>query len=399
MAQRQFRSDDTDKWKYGFGSGSAGNGSINTSTDAPIDSACSGTSGTTSLTATNASFATGQLILIHQTRGTGAGNWELNKIASYTAGTITTVHSLCNTYTNSGASVAQVIVMTEYNDLTINSGQTFTAKAWNGTVGGIIAKFVKSTFTVAGTVSLAGQVSSGRTGGAGIGFRGGNNPSSYGANEASMTGESPTGASIQQNGANGAGGGGAHTNGVAGGGGGGGSHATNGATGGEQSGGSGGQAATTSLGTAALTTMLFGGAGGGAIWYQGASAAVTGGGGGGGIVLIIAKSITVTGSITVAGGTSAASTYATGGGGAGGSCLIKCQTATLGTNLITATGGVPPTPTEGGFVTCKGGNGGSGRIHIDYKTSYTGTTNPTLDVTQDATLDSLASSNFFAFFN
>ena len=43
MASTQFRSDDTEKWTYGFGSGVAGDGSINTSTDAPIDSACSGT--------------------------------------------------------------------------------------------------------------------------------------------------------------------------------------------------------------------------------------------------------------------------------------------------------------------------------------------------------------------
>ncbi|MEM3335472.1 MAG: hypothetical protein QXY47_05520, partial [Thermoplasmata archaeon] len=124
MAQRQFRSDDTDKWLYGFGSGSDGDISINTSTDNPIDSTCSGTIGTTSLTATNSLFAPGQIILIHQTRGTGAGNWELNRIASYTAGTITLLHPLQNTYTTSGASVAQVLVMKQYNNFTINSGQT-----------------------------------------------------------------------------------------------------------------------------------------------------------------------------------------------------------------------------------------------------------------------------------
>jgi hypothetical protein len=63
--------------------------SVNT-TETMIDSACTGTSAATSLTATNVSFAQGQVILIHQTQGTGAGTWMRNTIQGYTAGTITT---------------------------------------------------------------------------------------------------------------------------------------------------------------------------------------------------------------------------------------------------------------------------------------------------------------------
>jgi len=63
-----------------------------------------------------------------------------------------------------------------------------------------------------------------------------------------------------------------------------------------------------------------------------------------------------------------------GGSGAGGSILLKAQTATLGTAQITAAGGAGNNP------------GSIGRIHLDYYTSYTGTTTPTLDATQDNNL-------------
>jgi len=43
-----------------------------------------------------------------------------------------------------------------------------------------------------------------------------------------------------------------------------------------------------------------------------------------------------------------------------------------------------------------GGGGGVGRIHLDYKTSYSGTTSPTLDARQDLTLSPI-SSGFLAF--
>ena len=75
-----------------------------------------------------------------------------------------------------------------------------------------------------------------------------------------------------------------------------------------------------------------------------------------------------------------------GGGGAGGSVIVYTQTATLGTALVTATGGL------GGYNTnafpIPGGAGGVGRVHIDYLTSYTGTSTPTLYATEDDTLGS-----------
>lgn len=362
---RQFKSTDDDKWLYGFGDGSAGNGSINTSTDAPIDSACSGTTGTTSLTATNASFASGQLVLIHQTRGTGAGNWELNRIASYTAGTITLSHLLQNTYTNSGASVAQVLVMKQYNNLTINSGQTLTAKAWNGTVGGIIAYFVKGTVTINGTISALGGNATDTTGNPGspgqYQFKGG----AYG-NPTPWSGEGTGGASNQTYAANGNGGCGAATSPTSTGAGGG--HAFAGTN------GSNGNAGGLAVGTASLTNMNFGGGGGGGR-DTGNPPNAGAGGGGGGIVFIVGSNIVISGLISVNGGNTG-SNYWKGGNGAGGSVLLKCVTATLGTNKITSLAG-----------TGAGTTASVGRIHLDYKTSYTGTTNPTLDATQDLSLD------------
>lgn len=360
-----------------FGDGGDGSLTISSNTtQSPTDSACSGTAASTSLSATNASFATGQKILIHQTRGTGAGSWERNEIASYTAGTITTVDPLQNTYSSTGASKAQVIVLAEYTNVTVDSGKTWTAKAWNGTVGGILCFLASGTITVTGTITAdGGDGSVTGTGGSGGGYRGGD-ANTGGGNITANCGEGTDGASAQQTGANGNGGGGAKMTGggnaAAGGGGG---HATSGTAGtssdpGVTNGSGGGSSGTTDL-----TTMTFGGGGGGCVTHQ---ATGGGGGGGGGIVFISGVEITVSGTITADGGKGGTGGEENdGGAGAGGSVLLKAQTATLGSSLIGA---------NAGSKTGEGGSGSAGRIHLDYYTSYTGTTSPTLDVTQDDNL-------------
>lgn len=386
---RQFRSDDTSKWADKFGNGSDGDLTISgNTTDAPIDSSCSGNSGDSSLSATNAAFAVGQLILIHQSRGTGVGNWELNKIRSYTAGTITTAYPLQNTYTDSGASQAQVLVMKQYNNVTINSGVTLTAKAWDGNVGGIIAFFTKGTLAITGSIAVSGSNAQGGSGqispSNGGGFRGGWSQDSV--NSTGLQGESATGTGSQSNAANGSGGG-------AGGGnasynvGGGGGHSASGSAGtgsGSANGAGGG-----TVGAVDLTTMVFGGGGGGATGT--AAASHHSGANGGGIAFLIAKNIVVSQSIVSNGGGWSSANYRIGGGGgAGGSILLKCQTATLGSNLVTATGGV--TIASGGGE--NSGDGAAGRVHIDYRDSYTGTTNPTLDARQDLSLNDRRGGSF-----
>ena len=354
---------------FDFGNGSDGILTISSSTIyAPIDSSCSGSSGSTSLSATNTSFSAGQRILIIQSRGTGVGNWEVNQISSYVAGTITTVHQLANTYTDSGASQAQVLVLKQYSSGVITA--TLTGKAWNTNIGGIIAFLINGKLTISGSGQIALNGANGtdtddnqEPGNQG-GFRGGVSVET--SQTAAGQGEGTSGdRDTYSTSANGSGGGGGGSNSGGGGGGGNGTVGSNGSG----TGGTGGSAS----GSADLTTMTFGGAGGG-----GRDGADQGSGAnGGGIVLIFAKEIDTSGAsgtaTNVNGGDGGAGPTGGGagcGGGAGGSVFIKSVVATLGTNKITATGG-----SAGSGDGFNGGAGGSGRIRIE-SCSRTGVTNP-----------------------
>lgn len=341
-----------------FGDGSDGSLAIlSDTTEAPIDSTCTGTAGSVSLSATNTSFAASQIVMIHQSQGINAGQWERGVIQSYTAGTITLVEPLIGTYTSG----AQVRVLKQYTTVTVDAGVTYSAKAWSNAtgVGGILA------FIASGTVTIAGNISASEKG-----YRGGQ----VAATNPSEAGEGTAGNIVQQSAANGNGGGGAvDTNGGGAGGG-------NGIIG-NAGGGNGGTAGAASS-TADLTTMTFGGGGGGG-GSQGSSPAI--GGWGGGIVFISGATLTVTGGLTANGqlGGNANNNSGGGGGGAGGSILLKCQTATLGSSLITASGGSGGSGNGSGN---SGGAGGDGAIHIDYYNSYTGSTTPTINATQDNSL-------------
>lgn len=383
MAQRQWRSDDTDQWLYGFGDGSDGS-----SYSIPANEGCSGSSGGTSLTLASAgSFSNGDLVLIHQTRGSGAGNWELNKIASGAGTTsLTMEHDLTNTYTDSGDNQAQIIELKQYENLTTGS---ITAPNWDHSKGGIIAFFDKDSTTVNGTLNLDGATGNDNYNadapaeGGGAGFDGGKGSSTQdGGGDAGESGEGTGGARAVQTSANGNGGGGgnaASSEGsyASGGGGGNGTAGGNGAV----NGGTGGSGGSTS-GNSQLTNITFGGGGGGGGINGGGG--IAGGGSGAGICFIFSKNLSVTGAISLDGGNGGNRTAGQptmGGGGAGGSCLIKCVAATLGTNKITASGGPGGTSGNG-----DAGDGGSGRIHLDYSSSYTGSTSPTLSTRNDLTV-------------
>jgi hypothetical protein len=360
-----------------FGDGSNGPRTYSASTtDAPIDSPATGLFGTTALAATNPLFVAGQEILIHQSQGNGAGAWEINEIQSYSAGTITTLNQLTNDYFTG----AQVIVLRQYTNLTINPGVTVTAKAWNGSTGGIFAFLANGTVVVSGTISANGT-----------GFRGGY-PGAV--NDGKVSGG--TGESEQQPLADnrtgsdatnvspvgmGGGGGGGNTGGSGGshGGGGGGGHATVGLPG-DGSGVAGGGIG----GAADLTAMVFGGGGGGGGASPGNPGYAGGSGGGsGGIILVVGGSVNVSGSVVANGANgnsySVGDNSGGGGGGAGGSILLRVQTAILGSSLVTATagsGGAGGTQ-GGGPDTRRGGAGSVGRIRVEYCTSLSGSTNPT----------------------
>lgn len=352
-----------------FGAGGDGALSIAAdTTEAPIDSACTATIGTNTITATNVSFAAGQKILVIQMQGAGAGNKEERVISTYTAGTITTTEPLTYGYVTG----AQVRTIPQYTSVTIASTKVYSAKAWNGTVGGILA------FKVSGELTTTGSIT-----GTGKGFRGG---AAGGLGEGGQgegtTGAGGTSTAANSNGGGGGDGGGGNKAGAGGGGGGNGAVGTTGqnSSTGERLGGTGG----TISGNATLTSLCLGGGGGSG---AGNGEAQTGGTGaiGGGIIFISAKTITGTGTIITGGSAGSSGTSVDaggGGGGAGGSILLRCQTATIGTNLITAPGGAGGTANS-----CRtGGAGAVGRIHIDYLTSVSGTTTPTFDGTQDSTL-------------
>lgn len=358
-----------------FGDGSAGALTISANTTQSLtDSACTAAASSRTINATNGSFAAGQVILVYQTQGTNYGQYERNTIQSYTAGTITTGTPLLGSY----GTGAQVIVIPQYSSVTVNSGITWTAKAWTGTVGGTLLY-----------LSIGGTACNGTINAQARGFRVGQSASA--GEHGGQQGEGVLGTGSESTSPNGTGGGGGGVKlgGDRKGGGGGGSHATAGTIGnaGQSDPGAavGGTGATLFSGTTDLTSATYGG-GGGQGGY-GTTPALTAGDGGG-FVFISSVSFTMGGSglINANGenGSNSSDAQGANGGGAGGSVRLNVQTANIGTNQITVaggTGGTTANPEEGA-----GGAGGIGRISISYLTSLTGTTTPTANNVQDNSL-------------
>src|SRR3990167_397256 len=247
---------------YIFGDGRDGALTISSDTTQALTvKGCSGTSGTTSLSLSSAGFSDGDVVIIHQSRGTGAGQWEVNKVASGGgSANLTTSSSLQYTYTDSGASQAQVFKLPMYTNVTVDASKTWSVTDWNQNIGGILSFAANGTLTVTGTTEAnggAGQfsTSTGSGYGTGGGYYGGyvrTSPSG-----SAQQGEGTPGAGTELGLANGNGGGGAADGtGIRGGAGGG--HGTEGEDvivqilGGD------------TAGTAGLTTAVFGGGGGGA---------------------------------------------------------------------------------------------------------------------------------------
>lgn len=329
-------------------------------TDTPIDSACSGTINTNTLFATNASFAVGQVILIHQTQGTDHGTRQRTKITGYTAGQITTEDQLNYSYSSTGTNKAQVMVLKRYNNVTINTGKTLTAKAWNGTTGGIIGFVYSGTYTNNGTITATGK-----------GFRGGTGGTR--SSDTTTAGESYMGTTTAKTVNYGGGGNtGVHSGGS--GSGSGGSYQTAGTDGG---GGVTGQYGAT-YGSPTLVTVDFGSGGGGG--YEDGGGVIGGAGGAGGGLVYIEGANCTTGIITAQGAVGTASTTYSGGSGAGGAIIINGQTITWSAG-VSAAGGAA---SGGGSA---GGAGGNGAIHTNYLLSIiSGTTTPTYTSTQDDSL-------------
>jgi hypothetical protein len=332
-------------------------------------------SGQNVLNTGSASFSNGDIIFIHQTRGTGAGQWEINKITSGGGSTALTLEqNLHYTYIDSGASQFQIIKVMMYSSINVSSG-TWTIDNWDGNGFGILPIACNGDATFANTIN-----------GTALGFRGGSSYSTDGAkgHQGEGSGGDRDTHSFTNNG-NGGGGSDLCSGGSRYGGGGGGGG--NGAAGsvGVASWGSGSGTGTPAYGGVITnpldgTVLLLGGGGG----SGGSNGSATGAGGAGGtiIVFFIKNLITTSATITDGGGNGAngdSGYTGGGGGGAGGTILIVCQTATLGTARITAPKGNKGTNVDGG-------NGADGLIIVQHSGPVSGTTTPAFQDLQDSTL-------------
>ncbi len=307
-----------------------------------------------------------------QMQGTG-GLYEFGTIQSVGGGSVTLTTNLASAYYVGGNAKAQLLRVGNYQDLTVLGGGVITAHPWDGSTGGVVAFRVSGVLTVAasGVISVNEQ-----------GYRGApTNTTGYGGTQ----GEGQTSPGIQSTSANGTGGGGGCSQGFgnpAGGGGGG--YGTTGTTGNPGNnnncdvGGAGG--GTAGLADLSSVALFGGGAGsGGAKADCGCPGGY--GGTGGGTILAFASVANINGTISANGSDGAqgsgSNLSANGGGGAGGSIRLVVGSGSTSTPLSATFGSGA---IYGGGSSQDGGNGGSGRIHVQYCESFTGTSNPPANV-------------------
>jgi flagellin-like protein len=295
-----------------------------------------------------------------------AGKYEYKQISQINGNDITLASSLDNNYYSGifdqvGATATQIVRVPQYTSVTINSGSSITSPAWDGYSGGIVI-FRAETVTInSGAVIDVSEK----------GFRGGAYGPSYnkdGFQGESYLGKGIGGASYGLGKLNNAGGGGAF---ICGGGG----EYGGGATNSDPWIGSGDTFARKGVvyGQVNLNELFFGSGGGGQ--WNGGDPDPSDGGDGGGIIMIYADSITaVTDSILANGETTTGIQYGSysygSSGGAGGSIYLFATTIDGETNFCNTVGGLGNhSPTR------DGGDGGVGRIRLDYE-NLNGTTNP-----------------------
>lgn len=325
-------------------------------------------SGQTTLDLSNATgFHPGYEILIYQVQGTGAGTYEFGRITSQSGNQLTLQTPLQHTYTHSGSAKVQVQHVPHYRQVTVTANGRWRAPAWDGNTGGILA------FRANGSVQI---VAGGIIDATARGFRGGT-LNCVGCSSGNQ-GESYLGSGGKSTSANDSGGGGGQSDpspsgngsGNASGGAGGG-HATvgnNGVNGQNTTGGRGGAI----VGNAELTQVFFGGGGGAGGAGDNGGREGGPGGNGGGLLFISGSNVSIAGALTAAGqpGTHGEAAGG-GGGGAGGTIYLAGRTLVLTDNQVSALGGLFGTGSD-----AAGGNGGNGRIRIEYCESLTGSTTP-----------------------
>jgi hypothetical protein len=323
------------------------------------------------------------VLLINQQGSTSynsnVGNYEILTISSINFSAIVFTTNITGSYgTTSNADTTGQKIMVQrvpnYTNVTVNSGITLTASAWDGTKGGVVAFKANGTVTNNGTISANAL---GYTGGIQVWANNG-----YQGENLVVSAQSTSPANH---------GGGGGIKGTAGA-----CTAAAGAGGGYGTGGSpsvavysccGASTGGSTIGQTTLSSLYFGGGGGsGGTGTDGNYYPSGPGGRGGGIILITANTLTNSGAITNNGGAGSCGGGALqpgaggpGGGGAGGSIFFQAGSTTMGSNIITAASGIGNTCNN---WYNRAGNGGLGRIALQYVTSYTGTATPSANVSQ-----------------
>ncbi|MBI5359086.1 MAG: DUF2341 domain-containing protein [Planctomycetes bacterium] len=396
-----------------FGSGAGGplsvtSGSFNINTQTngyggrtQADAVNFSTTGTISAGATTVTLSTaptglasGDEILIANLQGStgdygNVGNCETRKITGIVSNTLTLEAALTRTFGDSSTQKIMVQRIPNYTDVTVSSGATLTATAYDGAKNGVLFFRASGTITVQGTVDMKGK-----------GYRGantGNTKEIYSSSYTPYAGESYHRGVFQpiyNTNHLGGGSGGLTSNGEGMNGGYGGGYGTtgsNGVTACNTLTAFGGAGLT--YGTNYLSGIFFGSGGGEGsnYYYFGGQFQPSGygsGGNGGGIIYIAAPTVANTGSITAKGndgqnGYLRAQTVddiagGGGGGGAGGSICLLGTTIALGTTDATGgAGGTATATTYGSWSLAPvGGAGGSGRVRVDCYGTPSGSTTP-----------------------
>jgi flagellin-like protein len=306
------------------------------------------------------------LIQMQNSSGGEAGTYEFKHISSIMGNDITLTSSLDNSYYSGSfdsvdATASQIVRVPQYTSVSIDSGSSITAPAWDGYAGGIVVFRAETV-----TISAGGSIDVSEKGYRGGAYGPSNNLDGY-------QGESYIGKGIGGGGygvgkMNNAGAGGSY---ICGGGG----EYGGGATDSDPWTGSGDTYARKGevYGVADLTKIFLGSGGGGQ--WNGNDPDPSDGGDGGGIIIIYANLIVApTDGFLALGETTNGIQYGSysygSSGGAGGSIFLYARTIQGGTNFCRAIGG-----SGNHFPDRAGGDGGVGRIRLDYDT-LTGTTTP-----------------------
>lgn len=153
MAQRQFRSTDTDKWKEGFGNKAQ---NIVIDSNSVLANSYAAFSGVEGAKPTLSDFNNGDIVLIHRTRGTNANvapTWELNYKKN---GSLK--YALTRDYLNSDVLTnpnrSQIIKPIVCNKFSLIDGATLSIQAWNQFVGGLGVIIADTVDLSGGTVDL-----------------------------------------------------------------------------------------------------------------------------------------------------------------------------------------------------------------------------------------------------